>query len=141
MNKIQYIELLKLRGVTELRGESIADAMRRTGGDTSEKEMAVVNFNAMTYYVEQYKKSEDELKKTEDLLACARKIIDAHNVETYKLKHQLSAIETQLKERCPDAVDAKRLEYLQNWKNAMEAAGVDNWSGYEYAIEKLEERS
>lgn len=47
MNKLQYIELLRLRGITELRGWSIATALSLTGGDPTEAEMIKVNRNIL----------------------------------------------------------------------------------------------
>ncbi len=31
------------------------------------------------------------------------------------------------------------VQTLRDWKWALEAAGVDNWPGYEYAMESLED--
>lgn len=33
----------------------------------------------------------------------------------------------------------KRIEKLLTWLDCLESAGVDNWSGYEYAQELMEE--
>lgn len=43
MNKLQMIELLKLRGITELNGTTIGAALKESGGNGSLKEMAQVN--------------------------------------------------------------------------------------------------
>lgn len=54
MNKIQYIELLKLRGITDLKNRSIgltlAEAIKKSGGEPTIEEMVVVNENAMNYF-------------------------------------------------------------------------------------------
>jgi hypothetical protein len=47
MNKLQYIELLNMRGVTELKGRTIAGALRETGGDPTDFEMMIVNRNIL----------------------------------------------------------------------------------------------
>lgn len=51
MNKVQYIKLLNLRGITLLNGKSIAQAVRDTGGNPSDKEMVEVNKQAMQHYI------------------------------------------------------------------------------------------
>lgn len=60
MNKIQYIKLLNLRGITELKGESIADAIKRTGGEPTIDEMVKVNELAMLHFAEQLNQKEKE---------------------------------------------------------------------------------
>jgi len=100
MNKIQYIELLRLRGVDKLsEGESIAAAMARTGGQPTESEMVKVNENCMTYFIHLYNTTKEELEK---------------------VKVDLKEAQTDLK-----------------WLEALEAAGVDNWAGYDSAKEIL----
>lgn len=47
LTKSTYIELLKMRGVTELKGRTIAGALRETGGDPTELEMMIVNRNIL----------------------------------------------------------------------------------------------
>ena len=47
MNKLEYIELLKMRGITELKGISIATALRINGGEPTEIEMIIVNRNIL----------------------------------------------------------------------------------------------
>jgi len=64
MNKIQYIKLLALRGLTELEGVSIAEAVRQTGGEPSIEEMVKVNEGSMKYFSE---KLVEEKAKTESL--------------------------------------------------------------------------
>lgn len=54
MNKIQLIELLKLRGITELNGISIATAIAESGGDPTQAEMVKVNEAAMKYYIDKF---------------------------------------------------------------------------------------
>lgn len=65
MNKIQYIELLKLRGITELKGESIAGAVKRTGGDPTESEMVKVNEAAMRYYIGKFQEANENIDELE----------------------------------------------------------------------------
>lgn len=45
MNKLQYIEILKMRGITELRGITLAQALRKTGGEPTEIEVAQADKN------------------------------------------------------------------------------------------------
>jgi transposase-like protein len=66
MNKVQYIKLLAIRGITELNGLTIAEAVRRTGGEPTDKEMIEVNKQSMLYYIE---KLEQEKIKNEGLLS------------------------------------------------------------------------
>lgn len=47
MNKLQYIELLRMRGITELRGITLAQALRNTGGEPTKIEMLEVNRNIL----------------------------------------------------------------------------------------------
>ncbi len=54
MNKIQYIKLLNIRGVAELDGTTIADAVRQTGGNPTPEEMVKVNAQAMNHYIEKF---------------------------------------------------------------------------------------
>lgn len=99
MNKIQYIKLLALRGITELKGESIASAVRSSGGDPTTEEMVKVNQQAMEHYIHKFQDADNDLNKTRDTL------------ETTFAK----------------------LAIADNWINALEAAGVDNWEGYDIA--------
>lgn len=109
MNKVQYIELLKLRGVTELeKGESVGMAVRRTGGDPTESEMVIVNENAMKHFINKYSESE------------------ATNTD---LRKRVVALESEIIDLQSD------LQLL----NALEAAGVDNWEGYGIAQDILNE--
>jgi hypothetical protein len=95
MNKIQYIKLLNLRGITELKGMTIASAVRDTGGDPTDAEMATVNEQAMNHYIQKYQ-------------------------ETEKARETLDRLNTELQEE-------------SDWLRCLEAAGVDNWEGYEIA--------
>lgn len=62
MNKIQTIELLKLRGVVDLNGSSIGKAIKDSGGDPSLEEMVKVSENAMIYFIDKRDESEGKLK-------------------------------------------------------------------------------
>jgi hypothetical protein len=103
MNKIQYIKLLAIRGITELKGITIADAVRRTGGKPSDKEMVKVNEESMKYFAEKW---EEEKVKNEAL----QKLVQT-------------------------------LEKRDKWLSCLEAAGVDNWEGYDIAIDMVDELS
>jgi len=67
MNKIQYIKLLNLRGITELQGISIAQAVKQTGGEPTDKEMVEVNNRAMTHYIEKFTEQKEINKKLEEV--------------------------------------------------------------------------
>lgn len=97
MNKIQYIKLLNLRGITKLDGMSIASAIRQTGGEPTDKEMVEVNKQAMMYYIDRL---EEQTKLNEEM-----------------------------KERIA------KLQERDFWLDCLEAAGVDNWEGYDVAID------
>lgn len=71
MNKIQYIKLLALRGIFELKGTTIAEAVRQSGGDPSDKEMVKVNEDSMKYYAEQW---EEEKEKNKVLLERVKRL-------------------------------------------------------------------
>ena len=80
MNKIQYIKLLAMRVVTELKGISIAEAVRQTGGEPSDKEMVKVNEESMKYFSEKWEeekvknevlqKQVEKLEKRDEWLSC-----------------------------------------------------------------------
>jgi len=54
------IELLKFRGITELnKGESVADAIARSGGEPTLQEMVIANENAMKFYIGKYQVEEN----------------------------------------------------------------------------------
>ncbi len=67
MNKIQYIQLLSLRGITELdKGQSVAEAIRKSGGEPTLEEMVKVNEASMKYYIYRYeeeKSAKESLEK------------------------------------------------------------------------------
>ena len=71
MNKIQYIKLLAMRGITELKGMSIAEAVRKSGGEPSDGEMVKVNEESMKYYAEKW---EEEKAKNETLQKIVEKL-------------------------------------------------------------------
>ena len=66
MNKIQYIKLLNLRGITELKGISIEVAFNQTGGKPTKTEMVEVNRQAMIYYMDKLTEQEEINKKLLD---------------------------------------------------------------------------
>jgi len=101
MNKIQYIKLLELRGVTVLNGTTLADAVKKTGGDPTIAEMVEVNKLSMFYFMEQYN-------------------------EQKALNEQLNTENIKLQER-------------SDWLSCLEAAGVDNWEGYDIAYDMQDE--
>lgn len=64
MNKIQTIELLKLRGIIQLKtGEVVADAIKRSGGELTLEEMVIVNQKTMEFYIQKFQ----DLRKQLDL--------------------------------------------------------------------------
>ena len=105
MNKIQYIELLKLSGITELNGKSIADAIKSSGGEPTQEEMVEVNYNSMIHFAEKAKGFKEEVIKL--------------TLENNKL-----SLEN---------------DELNHWRRCLEAAGVDNWDGYEIAQDMMED--
>lgn len=108
MNKIQYIKLLELRGVTKLSGETIASAVRDTGGDPTTSEMIEVNHLGMIHYLDKYTASQTELRQLEE-------------------KYSKLLVENE------------ELQVQSDWLGFLEAAGVDNWSGYGIAQEMRED--
>jgi len=97
MNKLQYIKLLELRGITDLKGKSLADALRESGGEGTLEEMVKVNEEVFKYYIDLYKKAEEKIK-----------ILEEENEE---------------------------MQEDVNWLRCLESAGVDNWEGYDMAID------
>jgi predicted RNase H-like nuclease (RuvC/YqgF family) len=97
MNKIQYINLLAIRGITELEGITIAEAVRQTGGEPTEKEMVKVNEESMKYFAEKW---------------------EEEKIENEILQKQI-----------------EKLKKRDEWLSCLEAAGVDNWEGYNDAID------
>lgn len=80
MNKIQYIKLLAMRGITELKGKSIAEAVKQSGGDPTDNEMIKVNQQCMIYFAEKWEdekiknsalqKQIEKLEKRDEWLSC-----------------------------------------------------------------------
>ena len=97
MNKIQYIKLLSIRGVTELEGVSVGIAVKETGGEPTDKEMIETNLQAMTHYINKF-------------------------TEQKEVSERLRAVNERLQ---------KRDDLLR----CLEDAGVDNWDGYNDALE------
>ena len=112
MNKIQYIELLKLRGITDLKdrsvGLSLNEAVKNSGGDPTIEEMVIVNENAMNYFLEKNLLMSKDIKKLTN--------------ENAKLTNE----------------NAKLIDDVA-FLNCLEACGVDNWTGYSTACEMLED--
>ena len=99
MVKVQYIQLLALRGVTELeKGETMGLAVTRTGGEPTQEEMVKVNEASMFHFIEKYQQEQETNK---GLLA---------EIEKLKLRN----------EKLED--DSLMLSCYRN-------AGVDNWDG------------
>ena len=84
MNKIQHIELLKLRGISELKGSSVRNAIKNSGGNPTTEEMVKVNEASMIYYINRFK--EEESAK---ILALGE-IINLKNV-VEELNHTISS--------------------------------------------------
>lgn len=76
--------------------EFIAEAVRKIGGEPSDKEMVKMNEESMKYFAE---KLEEEKGKNEVLQK-----------------------------------QVEKLEKRDEWLSCLEAAGVDNWGGYDIAI-------
>ncbi len=109
MIKVQYIQLLALRGVTKLNeGETIGLAVTRTGGEPTQEEMVKVNEASMFHFLEKYQEQEEINKGLQK--------------EVERLHKENLALEE----------DSLFLSCLQG-------AGVDNWDGYGDAQEMLDE--
>ncbi len=104
MNKIQYIKLLAMRGITELKGISIAQAVRESGGDPTQAEMVKVNEEAMKYYIEQLEIERETTKNLSKKIVCLQNTVN-------------------------------ELDERERWLICLEAAGVDNWEGYDFAAD------
>lgn len=66
MNKIQYINYLKIKGIEELpKGESIGSIMEKIGEPTTE-DMVEVNKMSMDYFIDKNKVIEAEKQVLED---------------------------------------------------------------------------
>jgi len=82
MNKLQLIHLLKNRGVTDLNGITIAEAIRQTGGQPTVEEMVKVNEAIMF----------DCLNKIRELELLAKQLSDENTnlkskIEKYEKSH------------------------------------------------------
>lgn len=109
MNKVQMIELLRFRGITELnKGESVADAIARSGGEPTLQEMVIANENAMKYFIGKFQ------------------------VEENLTKHLALSLESA-------NLRIEKLEEDNLFLQCLREAGVDNWSGYSYAQELKDE--
>ena len=108
MSKQQYIELLRLRGITEfeLSNETLADAIRRSGGEPTIEEKFRATELAMLYYANRW--------------ASESNSVDA-------LKKQVVKLQTEV----------MKLQEDSELLNALIIHGVDNWEGYSLAIESL----
>ncbi len=69
MNKIQYIKLLALRGITELNGRSIGQAVRESGGEPTQAEMVQVNKESMDYYIDKLLQEQSKTANQEKMIA------------------------------------------------------------------------
>lgn len=63
MNFIQYQQLLKLRSVTDFKGQTLAQVVEQSGGKPSRKEMVEVNYQSMLHYMNKFSKQVDINKK------------------------------------------------------------------------------
>lgn len=109
MIKIQYIELLRLRGITELKqGQSLFSAVVESGGDPTQEEMVKVNEASMRYYIDQF-----------------------------KLEQEKNAVLAKENERLTNLVNS--LEDDSLFLSCLQGAGVDNWDGYGDAQESFDE--
>lgn len=63
MNKIQLINILKIRSFNVLQGKSIAQLIKDSGGEPTQKEMVKVNEMSMNYYIDEYIKEKEENNK------------------------------------------------------------------------------
>ena len=97
MNKIQYINLLNLRGIKELKGMTIAAAVKQSGGEPTNKEMVEVNKQSMVYFIKKFTEQKELNEK-----------LGKENI---------------------------RLQKRDRWLTCLEQAGVDNWAGYDIAID------
>jgi len=68
MNKYQYIELLKLRDITQLnKGESVNDAVKRSGGEPTFEELAKTNQSVMEIFIDKYHQAEERWSELNSL--------------------------------------------------------------------------
>lgn len=109
MVKVQYIELLALRGVTELNeGETMGMAVTRTGGDPTQEELVKVNEASMFHFIKKLKEQEEINKK------------QLEEINSLKLRNEKLADDSLM---------------LSCYRNA----GIDNWDGASYAEEMYDE--
>lgn len=132
MNKIQYIKLLNLRGITELKGISIAKAIEQSGGEPTDKEMAEVNKQAMQYFIEENIQKANEIESLKQ------------EISVLKFTLEVQKIEKEIDSTPPihKSPTQERLAFLEE-RNlillALEGAGVDNWEGYDIAMESYKD--
>lgn len=139
MNKIQYIKLLELRGITKLEGKTIGDVIRQTGGDPNEKEMIKVNEECMNHYLQKY---EEEVSKNKELTNQIE-ILKEESYKNKELNTQIEILKNEIENNKniiekPHSESEEWIKYLEKrneWLSCLEAAGVDNWEGYDYAID------
>ena len=101
---IQFVKLLELRGVTELKGETIAMAVKRTGGEPTNKEMVLVNQESMIYFLNKY---ENEKYKNELL----EKAILKQQQKILELQKRLEEAGLDNLEGCANAEEIRDAEY------------------------------
>lgn len=133
MNKIQYIKLLNLRGITELKGISIAKAIEQSGGEPTDKEMAEVNKQAMQYFIEENIQKANEIESLKEQLSVLKFSLEVRKIETEIDSTQQPIHESPTQERLA-FLEERNLILL-----ALEGAGVDNWEGYDIAMESYKD--
>lgn len=70
MNFIQYKELLKLRGITEIeKGKTVGSTVEESGGEPTPAEMVEVNRMSLKYYIDKYKEEKEWREKLETRVA------------------------------------------------------------------------
>ncbi len=97
MNKIQYINYFKLKGVEEMPKEKTIGDLMDDFGKPTQAEMVKVNEMTFQYFIE----------------------------ENAKLKKEKEAL----------FYEVERLQKKADWLLCLEQAGVDNWEGYNIAID------
>lgn len=102
MNKIQYIKLFEIRGITEMpKGHTIKSLLVETGGEPSLEEMVQVNKLSMEYFITE------------------KNVLKERNKELQSICNKLE----------------EKVQLL----DCLEAVGLDNWIGYEQAIDLMKE--
>ena len=67
MNSVQYINLLAIRGITQLNtGQTVGQAVERSGGNPSPDEMVEVNRLTMTHYLGKYLEQKTEIAQLKE---------------------------------------------------------------------------